>query len=272
MFTARPRANHPPKRPSTRGATARALLISTMLALGGCAGPGATSDDETQAGHLNTSPWARASNLPAPSAHAQWRHQGIGNRPVSLYQPDHHQGRPALQGRSENGDSLIRLPLTMAGPELGTLRFSWFVNALNPLSDLADRHLDDAVARVIIQFDGDRSTFSPRDLMLSDVLHMATGEPLPYATLMYVWDHRYPVGTVIPHARSARIKTLVIESGQGRLGRWVDFERDVAADYETVFGKIPQRVSGIALMTDSNNTRHASTAWYGPLSWTRTQP
>jgi hypothetical protein len=272
MSIAHPLDSHPPTHPAVRRVTAGALLIAAVLSLSGCASPGSASDGESQTQALNTSSWARANSLPALSEHAKWQHQGIGNRPVSWYRPDHHQGRPALEGRSENGDSLIRLPLTVAGPQLGTLRFSWFVNALNPVSDLADRHLDDAVARVIIQFDGDRADFSPRDLLLSDMLQLATGEPLPYATLMYVWDHRYPVGTVIPHARSARIKTLVIESGQENLGRWVDFERNVAADYETAFGRIPQHVSGIALMTDSNNTRHASTAWYGPLSWPSAHP
>ena len=45
-----------------------------------------------------------------------------------------------------------------------------------------------------------------------------------------------------------------MQLGPERLGRWVDFERDVAADYAAAFGKQPQRVNGIALMTDSNNT------------------
>lgn len=272
MPTALTLAIQPKPRSTTRRVVGNALLLAAVSGLIGCASPDTTTGTDTQANALNASAWAQASRLPAPSVDARWRHQGIGSRPVSLYRPSHHQGRPALQGRSESGDSLIRLPLTVDGPALGQLRFSWFVDALNPLSDLADRHLDDAVARVIIQFDGDRSTFSPRDLMLSDMLQLATGEALPYATLMYVWDHRYPVGTVIPHARSARIKTLVIESGPERLGRWVDFERDVAADYQTVFGTAPQQVQGIALMTDSNNTRHASTAWYGPLHWTLAQP
>ena len=249
-------------------AIAAASLIAAALGLGGCAAP---SNDQLNTA-LNASPWAQANSLPTPEEMANWRHQGIGNRPASRYRPVDHAGRPALQGRSENGDSLVRIPLTVTGPALGNLRFSWFVDALNPLSDLADRHLDDAVARVIIQFDGDRSTFSSRDLFLSDMLQMSTGEPLPYATLMYVWDQRYPVATVIPHARSARIKTLVIESGPERLGRWVDFERDVTADYEAAFGQRPQRVNGIALMTDSNNTRHASAAWYGPLTWLPAQP
>lgn len=222
--------------------------------------------DET----LDASNWAQASQLPEPTQGAVWHHQTIGTRPASRYTPETHAGRPALKAESEQGDSLVHLPLAVDGAALGTLRFSWFVDALNPQADLADGQHDDAVARVILQFGGDRSTFSGRDNMVSDLLQALTGEPLPYATLVYVWDQRYPVGTLIPHRRTARIKTMVIESGPQRLGNWVDFERDVSADYEKAFGKQPQKLKGVALMTDSNNTKHPVRAWYGPLRWKAT--
>lgn len=239
--------------------------FASMLLLGGCAGlKSAPLSDEA----LDASSWAQASDLPEPAKGARWHHQGIGDRPVSTYTPVLRAGRPALKAHSERGDSLVRLPLKVEGPDVGRLRFSWWVDALNPAADLADRHLDDAVARVILQFGGDRSVFSGRDHMLSNLMQTLTGEPLPYATLIYVWDHRYPVGTVIPHARSPRIKTLVIESGNARLGQWVDFDRDISADFQKAFGHAPHRLKGIALMTDSNNTRRLSQAWYGPIRWT----
>lgn len=236
------------------------VALAAMLA--GCA----SSPDRAGDALLNASPWAKNNQLPVDGA-AQWRHQGIGTRPASDYMPTRHAGRPALAAYSERGDSLVRIPLRLDGPQLGQLRFSWFIDQLNPQADLADRHLDDAVARVILQFGGDRSAFSGRDHMLSNLMQALTGEPLPFATLMYVWDHRYPVGTVIPHARSERIKTLVIESGEARLGQWVDFERDIAADFEKAFGHAPQRLNGVALMTDSNNTQYPVKAWYGPMHW-----
>jgi hypothetical protein len=123
------------------------------------------------------------------------------------------------------------------------------------------------VVRVILYFDGDRSQLSPRDQRLSEWIQLATGEPLPYASLVYVWDHHHPVDAVLKHPRTDRIRSLVAESGADRLGRWVDIQRDVRADYERAFGHPPGALIGIALMTDANNTQQVSRAWYGPLRW-----
>jgi hypothetical protein len=243
----------------------RWVVLAGLSALAACASPRHAGTPEEQA--LDDSPWARASMLPEPAAGAAWRHQAIGTRPTSTYTPGRHAGRPALKAESDHGDSLVHLPLAVESDAMGMLRFSWFVDALNTESDLGDGKHDDAVARVILQFGGDRTTFSARDNMVSDLLQALTGEPLPFATLIYVWDHRYPVGTILPHRRTQRIKTMVIESGPSRLGQWVDMERDVSADYVLAFGQAPQRLKGVALMTDANNTRQPTKAWYGPLVW-----
>ncbi len=211
--------------------------------------------------------WAQSNVLPLAVASGLWVHRSVGSRARSEYSTVEHAGRPALLASSQRGDSWMQLALQYSGPTMGRLRFSWFVNALNTQADLADRSLDDAVARVILQFEDDRSRFSVRDNLLSELVQLATGEPLPYATLMYVWDHRYPAGTVIAHTRTDRIKLMVVESGTQRLGQWVDIERDVRADYETAFGKPPKQLKGIALMTDSNNTLAPAQAWFGPLRW-----
>lgn len=239
--------------------------MALIALLGGCAS--VQSDPEHEDAQLNVSHWAQANVLPNPGARARWKHRRIGSRPASHYAATRHAGRAALHARSERGDSLVRIPLQ--DKVLGRLRFSWFVQALNPEADLKDRELDDAVARVILQFSGDRSLLTPRDHMLSEMVQLVTGEPLPFATLIYVWDARYPVGTVITHIRSPRIKLMVVESGSARLGRWVDFDRDVAADYRAAFDQTTDGLSGIALMTDSNNTGLPSQAWYGPLTWSR---
>ncbi|MEX1167093.1 MAG: DUF3047 domain-containing protein, partial [Hydrogenophaga sp.] len=130
---------------------------------------------------LDASSWAQANQLPEPAQGAAWRHQVIGSRPASVYTPELHEGRPALRAESERGDSLVHLPLALDGRKVGKLQFSWFVEALNPLSNLSDGQHDDAVTRVILQFGGDRSQFSARDNMVSDLLQSLTGEPLPYA-------------------------------------------------------------------------------------------
>lgn len=219
------------------------------------------------------SAWARASSIDASGSEG-WVHKTFGDRKPTRYQPSLQAGRPALYARSEAGNSTLRRTVVASGGQLADrLRFSWFVPRLNDEADLRDRDIDDAVARVILTFDGDRSArFTARDHMLSELANLITGEPLPYATLMYVWDNRYPVGTVIPNPHSDRIRQLVIESGPARLGRWVDVERDVQADFRQVFGETPGPLHSVGVMSDANNTGATVEAWYGPLQLSFSPP
>ena len=58
----------------------------------------------------------------------------------------------------------------------------------------------------------------------------------------------------------------MVESGAGRLNQWINYERDIRADYEKAFGEPPGALIGIGIMTDSDNTRSQAQAWYGPIA------
>ena len=68
--------------------------------------------------------------------------------------------------------------------------------------------------------------------------------------------------------RTDRIRKLVVESGPQRLSRWLDYERNVRADFEQAFGEPPGALVGIGIMTDTDNTQSQARAWYGPLNLT----
>jgi hypothetical protein len=118
-------------------------------------------------------------------------------------------------------------------------------------------------------FEGDRSKFSMKNAMLSELAQTMTGEPMPYATLMYVWCNTRAPGSVIINPRTDRIRKLVVESGKGRLNQWLDYQRDIAADFEQAFGEPPGALLGVGLMTDTDNTRSKAQAWYGPVTLTK---
>ena len=92
-----------------------------------------------------------------------------------------------------------------------------------------------------------------------------TGEEMPYATLMYVWCNKREPGTVIRSPRTDRIRKLVVESGPKRLNQWLDYERDIRADFQRAFGEAPGALVAIGIMTDSDNTHTTTQAWYGPV-------
>jgi hypothetical protein len=98
-----------------------------------------------------------------------------------------------------------------------------------------------------------------------------TGEPMPYATLMYVWCNKREPGALIKGPRTDRVRKLVVQSGSKQLNQWLDYERDIRADFERAFGEAPGALVGIGIMTDSDNTRTTARAWYGPLRLSATK-
>ena len=58
---------------------------------------------------------------------------------------------------------------------------------------------------------------------------------------------------------------FVVESGTIKLNEWQSYRRNVYEDYKQVFGEEPPRVSGIAIMTDTDNTGETATTFYGDI-------
>ena len=101
--------------------------------------------------------------------------------------------------------------------------------------------------------------------MMFELAHALTGHTPPYASLVYVWDAELPVGTVVIHPRSDRIRKIVIDSGPGERRHWRDHKRDLAADFRLAFGEEPGKLVSFAHMTDTDNTRSRAKTWYGEI-------
>lgn len=84
--------------------------------------------------------------------------------------------------------------------------------------------------------------------------------------LNYIWANKLPKGEFIRNAFTGNAMMLAVESGSSKVGQWVYEERDILADYRTVFGEEPPEAGGIAIMTDADNTGADATAWYGDIT------
>jgi hypothetical protein len=206
-------------------------------------------------------PWAEHS----AGGEAGWQHRALPGKTPAQFRYVRLDGRDALAVTADSAASLMRSPVRVAAGDLGVLRFSWKVPKLIAEGDLGVREKSDSPVRVILAFEGDRSRFSVRDQLLSELAHSLTGEPMPYATLMYVWCNRRDPEAVVQNTRTGRIRKIVLESGPARLNQWLDYERDIRADYRRAFGEEPGALVGVAIMTDSDNTRSSARAWYGPV-------
>jgi hypothetical protein len=264
---------------------ASGLALTALLA--GCAGLAGRSDSassadeqsQSQSAARPASPWDVASGQPEPVSSVVTPSALIaGNAPASLWQhrtfpgkkPNQFaylqlDGRAAMGVKSSSAVSMLRTVVSLDSAPFDALHFSWKVPALIAGADMALTGQDDSPVRLVLAFDGDRSKLSARDRMLSELANAITGEDMPYATLMYVWCNTQAPGSVIVSPRTDRIRKLVLESGPKRLNRWLDYERDIRADYLKVFGEAPGRLIAVGIMTDTDNTKSTAQAWYGPV-------
>lgn len=195
-----------------------------------------------------------------------WRHYPLPGKKPTQYTYKRLDGRHSVMARATASASMLRQPVRVDPAMLGKLNFSWKVPELIADADLTLREKHDSPVRVVMVFDGDRSTFSMKNTMLSELAKTLTGEELPYATLMYVWCNACTSGTVLVNPRTDRIREIALETGPDKLNRWLDYQRDIRADYKKAFGEAPGALLDIGIMTDTDNTRQTAMAWYGPIS------
>jgi Protein of unknown function (DUF3047) len=197
---------------------------------------------------------------------AAWQSIHLPGKRKTVFTHTLHDGRSAVKAVADRSVSMFRQRLNVQAQDIGVLHFSWKVPGLIEAADMGQRDLDDSPVRLVLVFEGDRSQFSQKNRMLSELSLALMGEELPYATLMYVWCNQCKRGDVIINPRTDRIRKLAVESGKENVGRWLDYERDIRADFVKAFGEEPGALTGIALMTDTDNTQSKATAWYGPIS------
>lgn len=207
-----------------------------------------------------------AANTWQPADQLKWDVVNIPGKVATQYSLVRLSNRQALMANASSSASMLRKELRIEPEQLNSVNFSWQIQKLIDGADMALRDQDDSPVRLVLAFEGDRSQFSLKNAMLSELTHALTGQPMPYATLMYVWCNQRPVDSVIQNPRTDRIRKIVVESGAGRLNQWLSYERNIRLDYEKAFGESPGALIGIGLMTDSDNTRSNTQAWYGPIS------
>lgn len=234
-----------------------ACITAALLLLAGCA--------VAPPAEVGASPWAEHSGQQSHAAPQPWQHKTFPGKAASRFRYARLDGRDTVSAHADASASMLRQNVRIEPADLARVRFSWKVPGLIRLADMAVREKDDAPVRIVLAFEGDRSRLSPRDAALSELARALTGEEMPYATLMYVWCNHREAGTVIVNPRTDRVRKLVVESGPRRLNQWLEYERDIRADFERAFGEKPGALVGIAIMTDSDNTRSSTQAWYGPV-------
>ena len=87
------------------------------------------------------------------------------------------------------------------------------------------------------------------------------GEPVGLK-IEYIWATHLPKGHIFDHPGEKDCKIFVLESGDGRAGQWVYFERNIHKDFKKAFGQEAPGVIAIGIQTDTDHSNEQVTAYY----------
>ena len=209
-----------------------------------------------------------ALSLDFGQAGAGWKHQPLSKlKRDTVYALAQEDGRTVLSGVADSSASLFVAPIKQATGLPPILRWRWKTDALIPGADNRDKKREDAPLRVIVAFDGDRSTLPEAERQRFKRAQKLFGRELPYAVLMYIWSEQVPLESVIPSAHTSQVKMLVVATGTGGLGSWQSMRRNIAEDYRRAYGAAPGRVLGVAVMTDTDNTGSKAVGRYADIQF-----
>jgi hypothetical protein len=263
-----------PKRISLR----RLLLLSALACfLAGCAGFTGKSIENESGQALNLEQLPAQEELPKFSIQKPrnampegWSFYRIAPyKRNTVYRLENYQGRTVLKANSKTSASGLAVKLRPRSAPNLWLQWEWKAVGAIPQADNADSQRDDAPLRLLVAFDGNKSKLPLKEKLTFEMAHLISGQEMPYATVMYIWSGKNAPNTVLNNAHTSRVKMIVVDSGWSNIGEWRKHERDLAADYKLAYGEAPGNVIGIALLTDTDNTKSEVRAIYGDIELLR---
>lgn len=207
-------------------------LASCLLTAGLSLAPASSSAEEIQVSRFGT------------DGLAGWESKSF--KGVTEYRPMKEDGRTVVKATSHAAASGLVRKLRFDPAKYRYLRWNWKIAHTVKGGDEKSKAGDDYAARVYVLFPGQFFW--------------------QMKAINYIWANRLAKGKSVPNAFATNAKMVAVESGNEKAGLWLTEERDLLADYRTLFGTDPQEAEAIAIMTDTDNTGGSAEAWYGEIT------
>lgn len=175
-------------------------------------------------------------------------------------------GTVVVRARSETAASGLTRAVHIDPARYPLLRWRWKVGSVIEKGDVRTKQGDDYAARIYITFAyepdkvsfGRKAKYKAARFLYGDV---------PIGAINYIWDNKTAAGTIVDNSYTDFVKMIVVKSGNEKAGQWAEEVRNVYEDYKRAFGEEPPMISGIAIMTDTDNTGASATAYYGDITF-----
>jgi hypothetical protein len=236
--------------------------IFTVAAFSAAQSPGVDSEPE---GALVAGAFTSATRDGTPVG---WRRKDFKGRSSFSILEEEQMG--VLRAESAAAASGLFREFAADPQEFPVVRWRWKVSRVVESADEREKRADDAAARVFVIFK-DSLPGAGAFSKFKHKLAAASGAVAPGVSLCYIWSNRLPRGEVIRSPYTDWVGIIAVEQGEENAGSWVSVERNVRADFRRVFGAEPKQITGVAVMSDTDNTGESVTAFYSAIVFGKEQ-
>ena len=183
----------------------------------------------------------------------------------TLYELVQDEGQVVVKAISKQSSSGLTRELHFNPKDYPIVQWRWKIENILEKGDVTTKSGDDYPARLYITFAYDSAKVGFFEKVKYETIRLVYGQYPPLAAINYIWESTSPVGTTVPNPYTDRVQMFVIESGKPKLHQWITEERNIVEDYRKAFGEDPPPISGVAIMTDTDNTKESAVAYFGDI-------
>ena len=177
--------------------------------------------------------------------------------------------RTTLKVKSMGSASAIMKRLNVDLSSFPVLVWRWKINRVSGMAIENRNDRNDSAARIRVISGNEKTKIpikSPGISKLFEKFGFHLGEFEPKGLKIdYIWGNTMPQGKVIDYPKSNNHKVVIVESGNKKANKWVWEKRNIAEDFRKFFNSSPSNLTGIVVLTDTDQTNNGVTAWYSSI-------
>lgn len=175
------------------------------------------------------------------------------------------EGNTVIRAESSNAASGLIYKVDIDSKKYPVIEWRWRVDHVVEEGDVTRKDGDDYAARIYITFDYDKTNLGFTDRIIYEFIKTFTSYNIPLRAINYIWANDAKKGLVVPNPFTDWVQMVVVRNGSDKRQTWITETRNILDDYREIWGEDPPRISGVAIMTDTDNTDGEAEAWYGDI-------
>ncbi len=154
--------------------------------------------------------------------------------------------RPVLRAKSNRNASALYREMEINLIETPYLNWQWRVENTLPITNQKVKAGDDYPARVYV-------------VVKQGIF------PWQTKALNYVWSNKQESEVFWANPFTAKAVMIPVRQGREGLGQWKNERVNVAEDFFRIFGERIDKADGVAIMSDTDNSRGSAVAYFGNI-------